>query len=112
MKWYAQFGRPIDTPKGMLLLLALALLGAGCLSTPDAMAPCDEWDSGSALCPFMNPEDLAHLSTNEWVLVSEMTHSARVSEEGGAPAPNTAYRPSTDASRPAASNTSAAEAAV
>ncbi len=92
MKWYAQFEQSVDTSKGMLLLLALALLGAGCLSTPNAMAPCDEWNSGDALCPFMNPEDLAHLSMNEWVLVSEMTHSARVAEEGGAPAPFVAGR--------------------
>ena len=80
MKWCARFEQSIGTSKRMLLLLALALLGTGCLSTPNAMAPCDEWNSGGALCPFMNPEDLAHLSTNEWVLVSEMTHSARVTK--------------------------------
>jgi len=54
-------------------LATLALL-TGCLSTPGALPACDGW-SETAICGLMNPEDLAPLDAQGWVLVSEMTHS-------------------------------------
>ena len=89
MKRLANSIRAFGSGRGALLLgaLVLMLFGTGCLSTPEAMPPCDEWNSGTALCPLMNPEDLAWLPMNEWVLVSEMTHSARATDENEEPLP-------------------------
>ncbi|MEZ4290480.1 MAG: hypothetical protein R3E53_08075 [Myxococcota bacterium] len=61
------------TPRRVGALAALVLLtGAGCLSTPDALAPCDGWESSRAICGLTNPEDLAWLPGGEWVVASEM----------------------------------------
>jgi streptogramin lyase len=59
----------------------IGLLGAvGCLS-PRTLPPCDGWDESAAFCGFRHPEDLGHLQSGDWILVSEMTRSDSTSEE-------------------------------
>lgn len=55
--------------------MALWVLATGCLGSVPVLPACDGWQAETALCGFMNPEDLARLPGSEWVLVSEMTHA-------------------------------------
>lgn len=49
-----------------------AWIATGCLKSPDSLPPCDLWTAQDSICNLMNPEDLGHLPSEGWVVVSEM----------------------------------------
>ncbi len=63
----------------------LAVAMSGCLGAPESLPPCDAWATDDVICGLMNPEDLSHLPSGGWVVVSEMLMADPNAEEDAGP---------------------------
>jgi hypothetical protein len=64
--------RGMSRPAPPAALLAAALLLASCAARVESLGPCRDEGGGALLCGVVNPEDMAPLPGEEWLVVSEM----------------------------------------
>ena len=86
----------------VVLLLVWVVALSGCLKAPKGLPPCDSWGANDSICNLMNPEDLAYLPNEGWVLVSEMhmaDQNADLAEVPFVPGRLTAIRTSEETGR-------------
>jgi len=68
-----------------ILLCSGLLLAAGCMGSPDALAPCEPGATNRSICSLTNPEDIGFLPGRSWLVVSEMATNDSGDEENGTP---------------------------